>query len=296
MIRFIRKKVSNIQLPYGYFKNNKQIQFNLPKNYAKSEYIKRLSYITNKGPVVENNILNVWKNRDDLKKWLLATSDSGNEIQEDLNAVVGYDEKFNNAIVRHALDLENEAIFRSPNSLNVAFCDVKKFDAVNPVIGKLATQVKASKLTDYELTKKILGQGETDKLQNIFDLFRGLGVDDSDDDENTRKIGSRGGGGGRDDSTLPRLPSDLYGGNSPQENLRHVAQANEERFQNRILRDREGEISTIPWGIVKPRRSSFNINLPETPPPTPFEYIPQPPSTPRETCFFIFWVIITFAK
>ena len=31
---------------------------------------------------------------------------------------------------------------------------MQKFDLVNPIIGKLATQLKASKLTDYELTKK----------------------------------------------------------------------------------------------------------------------------------------------
>ena len=75
-------------------------------------------------------------------------------MQKDLNAIVDYDEKFNNAIVRHALDLKNEAIFCNSNPLNVTFRDVKKFDLVNPVIGKLATQVKASKLTDYELTKE----------------------------------------------------------------------------------------------------------------------------------------------
>ena len=45
----------------------------------------------------------------------------------------------------------------------MTFLDVKKFDVVNPVIGKLATQVKTSKLTDYELTKKNLGQDETEK-------------------------------------------------------------------------------------------------------------------------------------
>ena len=116
--------------------------------------------------------MDVFNNRDDLKIWLLATSDYGEEIQEDLNAIVGYDEKFNNVIVRHALDLKNEAIFRNPNPLNVTFRDVNKFDLVNPVIGKLATQVKASTLTDYELTKKKLGQGETDKLQNRFDLVK----------------------------------------------------------------------------------------------------------------------------
>ena len=98
--------------------------------------------------------MDVFNNRDDLKIWLLATSDYGDEIQEDLNAIVGYDEKFNKAIVRHALDLKNEAIFRNPNPLNVTFRDVNKFDLVNPVIGKLATQVKARTLTDYELTKK----------------------------------------------------------------------------------------------------------------------------------------------
>ena len=101
-----------------------------------------------------------------MKKWLLATSDCGNEIQEDLNAIVGHDEKFNNAIVRHSLDLKGEAVFRNPNPLNITFHDMKKFDLVNPVIGKFATQVKASKLADYELTKKILMQGEIDQLQN----------------------------------------------------------------------------------------------------------------------------------
>ena len=85
---------------------------------------------------------------------MLATGDYGNEIQDDLNAIVGYDEKFNNTFVRHSLDLKDEAIFRNPNPINVTFHDMKKIDLVNPVIGKLAIQVKASKITDYQLTKK----------------------------------------------------------------------------------------------------------------------------------------------
>ena len=32
---------------------------------------------------------------------------------------------------------------------------MKKIDLVNPVIGKLTTQIKVSKLTDYQLAKKI---------------------------------------------------------------------------------------------------------------------------------------------
>ena len=82
-----------IQIPYGLVKKNKQIQFNLPKNYEESQYIKRLPYITNKGPDFSNKFLDLLRNWEDLKKRLLATSDYGNELQEDLNAIVGYDEK-----------------------------------------------------------------------------------------------------------------------------------------------------------------------------------------------------------
>ena len=60
---------------------------------------------------------------------MLATSKYGDEIQ-DLNAIVGYDEKFTNATVRHSLDLKDEAIFRNPNPMNVTFHDMKKLDLI----------------------------------------------------------------------------------------------------------------------------------------------------------------------
>ena len=63
---------------------------------------------------------------------------------------------FNNAIVRHALDLKNVGIFQNPNPLKLTFRNVKKFDLQSHIIGKLATQVKASKVTEDQLTKRIL--------------------------------------------------------------------------------------------------------------------------------------------
>ena len=81
---------SYIQLPYGFHKNSEPIQFNLAKNYAESQYLNRLPYLSNKNDVdVDNKILNAVKNRKDLQKWLLATSDVGQELQEDVNAIVG---------------------------------------------------------------------------------------------------------------------------------------------------------------------------------------------------------------
>ena len=217
------------------------------------------------------------RNREDLKKWLLVTSDYGNEIQEDLNAIVGYDEKFNNAIVRHSLDLKDQAIFHNSNPINVTFHDMKKFDLVNPVIGKLASQVHASKLTDYELAKKILEQGEIDKLQLRLDALKyGTNKDDDDNDD-----------GGGDDGTPgpppPRTPQqvmdditrrlDLLRGNTSddcpdntrEKNSKIIAQKNQERFQNRQIRERDREITNIPKGIINKRKSSLNFNFPDAP-------------------------------
>ena len=85
----------------------------------------------------------------------MATSKFGNELQEDLNAIVGYNEQFNNAIIRHALDEKNKGIMQNTNPLNVMFCDIKKFDIQNPIIGNLLSQVKATKLSNKELTHNI---------------------------------------------------------------------------------------------------------------------------------------------
>ena len=63
LLNFIQKKKSYTQLPDAFVKNNKQIQFNLPRNYEDSQYIKRLPYISNKGPDVENKVLNTLKNK-----------------------------------------------------------------------------------------------------------------------------------------------------------------------------------------------------------------------------------------
>ena len=214
-------------------------------------------YITNKNPAVENNLLNLLRNREDFKKWLLATSDYGNQIKKDLNPLVGFDEKFNKSLVRHSLDLKDQAIFCNPNPINVTFHDVKKFDLVNPVIGKLATQVKASKLTDYQLTKKLLEQGEVEKFQLRLDALKYWVNNNDDDHEN------KGSGGGGDDGTPdpgpppPRTPQkemedivrrldilrgntpDVSPGNTPAQYSRIIARQNEQRIQNRQIRERK---------------------------------------------------------
>ena len=273
--------MSYIQLPYGYVRNNKQIQFNLPNNYEESFYFKKALYLTNKNPAVENNLTNSIKNRDDLKRWLLATSDYGREIQDNLNAVVGYNEKFNNSIVKHALDLKDETIFRNPNPINVTFY-MKKFDQVNPVIGKLAAQVKASKLTKQEINQKLLDNFEADTIQARLDELKYGSPDDGDDDDDN-KNGPRGTPGGTpldDVDELQKRLDRLHGNdvsphNTPEQKAKIIQRKNSEKFINQQLRQREKELSNLPKGNVGKKRSSIRsslkFRLPETPSATPFD-------------------------
>ena len=250
--------MSYIQLPYGYVNKEKQIQFNLPSNYEESFYLDKVSYLTRQTPAVENNLINLIKNRDDLKRWLLATSDYGAEIQENLNAVVGHDEKFTNSFVRYALDLKDDPIFCNPNPINVTFYDMKKFDQVNPVIGKLAAQVKASKLTEQEINQKLLDSFEADQIQARLDKLKYGGPDDSDDDDNKKGPGGIPGGTPMkvtrldDDKELQRRLDRLRGNvvvipkqNTPEQNSELIEQQNSENVFNRQLKQRQRELTGL---------------------------------------------------
>ena len=165
---------------------------------------------------------------------------------------------------------------------------MKKIDLVNPVIGKLAIQVKASKLTDYQLTKKNLQQREIDELQLRFDKLK-YGVKKDDDDNNTRPHGGGGRSGGTSDPGPPNTPEqevdeithrlDHLRGNTPdvspyntrEQNSKIIARKNNEKFVNQQIKQTQREISNLPKGIVNKRKSSMNFNFPDTPPPLPQE-------------------------
>ena len=55
------------QLPYSYVENNKQFQFNLPSNFEEPFYLK-VPHLRRRDPTVENDLINLIKNRDGFKK------------------------------------------------------------------------------------------------------------------------------------------------------------------------------------------------------------------------------------
>ena len=181
---------SYIQIPYGFRKVSNPIKFSIPKIFEENQYLNRIGYISNKDdPAVKNNILDAVKNREDLQKWILATSDFGRELQQDINETTGGDEKFNNTVLRRALDLKSDELFRNPQPISLLFNDVEKFHQQNPIIGKLATQINVSKLSERDLVKRRLLEGEISKIEDrLYNLK--YGKVNKGDDDNDPKGGS----------------------------------------------------------------------------------------------------------
>ena len=154
-----------ISLPFGLVRKQKKIKLDLPKRYEVSQYIKRLPYIRNGDLNFQNSIIDIVNNRSDIRKFLLATSDYGRNILEKINAVVA-DGKFNQDVVRRALDKKNKEVFESPIPLSVTFKDAKKFDIQIPAIGNLLSQLNANKIR-YAKVKQLISEAKHQELQDI---------------------------------------------------------------------------------------------------------------------------------
>ena len=193
---------SYIQIPFGYRKKSNPLQFTTSKSNYENRLLENVGYIKNvDDPKIKNNLLNAIKSREDLQKYILANSDVGYDLQEDINAITSGDEKFNNAAVRRALDLKNNDLFRNPQPITLLFHDIERFHQQNPIIGKLATQINVPKLSNRDEIRRKLLDGDIRQIENrLFNLR-------NDNNTNTFPIGgnnnNNNGGinrGGDDDS------------------------------------------------------------------------------------------------
>ena len=65
------------------------------------------------------------------------------------------DGKLNDSIICHVLDTKDKHILADPNPLQVTFRDIKIFDALNPIIGKVLAQIETSKLSDKNIKEQL---------------------------------------------------------------------------------------------------------------------------------------------
>ena len=73
---------------------------------------------------------------NDVKKYILATSDFAKGMQTDINHHVTKD-RINNASFRQKLDPISKNLLRRQNPVKLAFEDISTFDAENPIDGSL---------------------------------------------------------------------------------------------------------------------------------------------------------------
>ena len=82
--------------------------------------------------------------KEDVQKYILATSDFAKSIQTDINHYVTRD-RINNASFRQRLDPISNNILRRQNRLELVFEDILIFDAENPIAGSLLREIDIKK-------------------------------------------------------------------------------------------------------------------------------------------------------
>ena len=82
--------------------------------------------------------------KEDVQKYLLATSDFAKSIQTDINHYVTRD-RINDASFRQKLDPISKNILRRQNPLELVFEDISTFDAENPIVGSLLSEIDIKK-------------------------------------------------------------------------------------------------------------------------------------------------------
>ena len=82
--------------------------------------------------------------REDVQKYILATSDFAKSIQTDINHYVTRD-RINDASFRQKLDPISKNILRRQNPLELVFEDISTFDAENLIVGSLLREIDINK-------------------------------------------------------------------------------------------------------------------------------------------------------
>ena len=93
--------------------------------------------------------------RDDVQKYILATSDFAKSIQTDINHYIMRD-RINDASFRQKLDPISKNILRRQNPLELVFKDISTFDAENLIVGSLLREIDLKKkLSDSDFIKSM---------------------------------------------------------------------------------------------------------------------------------------------
>ena len=132
--------------------------------------------------------------REDVQKYILATSDYAKSIQTNINHYVTRD-RINDASFRQKLDPISKNILRRQNPLELVFEDISTFDAENPIVGSLLREIDLNKKqTGSDFIKSLPSDpGKEFEIKKRLDRLRGLTT--SSDRKNNNNNNNNNGGG-----------------------------------------------------------------------------------------------------
>ena len=127
-----------------YKKENTKRLKNFPGGYVGSFYRNLADRVDTNNDFLAtvSNDVNIPKN--DIQKYLLATSDFAKSMQTDINHYVTRD-RINDVSFRQKLDPISKNILRRQNPLELVFEDISTFDAENPIVGSLLREIDIKK-------------------------------------------------------------------------------------------------------------------------------------------------------
>ena len=127
-----------------YKKENTRQLKNFPAGYVGSFYRNLADNVENSSDFYSRITANADISREDVQKYILATSDFAKSIQTDINHYVTRD-RINDASFRQRLDPISKNILRRQNPLELVFEDISTFDAKNPIVGSLFRELDLKK-------------------------------------------------------------------------------------------------------------------------------------------------------
>ena len=127
-----------------YKKENTKRLKNFPAGYVGSFYRNLADNINTSSDFYSRIAADADIPKEDVQKYILATSDLAKSIQTDINHCFTRD-RINDASFRQKLDPIKKNILKRQNPIELVFEDILKFHAENPTVGSLLREIDINK-------------------------------------------------------------------------------------------------------------------------------------------------------
>ena len=205
-----------------YKKENTRRFKKFPAGYVGCFYRNLADYIDNVSDFFSRITADADIPRDDVQKYILATSDFAKSIQTDINHYVTRD-RINDASFRQRLDPISKNILRRQNPLELVFEDISTFDAKNPIVGSLLREIDIKKKqSDSDFIKSLPSHPRKEfEIKKRLDRLRGINTsfssNNNNNNNNNNNINNNSNlfGPGSRPPSLPTIEDFLDGGPRP---------------------------------------------------------------------------------